>query len=330
MRKLASVRRIDAIEPIPGADAIEVATLGGWKTVIKKNAFKAGELTIFVEIDSWVPTALAPFPSKGREPREFNGVKGERLRTVTLRGQLSQGLLIPAMGTFPEGADMTDALGIQKWEAPIPAQLAGDVRGMFPDGIPKIDQQRVQNFTEQEFLSIKDSGQFEVTEKLEGSSCTMFLDKEGEFHVCSRNLDLKFSESNSFWKAAIADNVEQKMKDNALFGFAIQGELFGSGIQGNIYGMSGVDFRVFDVYDANNGEYLNPESRRMLISLLRMKHVPVVDSNFALTSVQELIKMADGKSELGNTLREGLVFKQNDGGSTFKCISNSYLISEKS
>ena len=90
-----TIRKIDAIDPIEGADQIEVATVGGWKVVVKKNEFEVNSLAVYLEIDSWVPNELAPFLTKGTEPREYNGVKGERLRTVKLRGQISQGLLLP-------------------------------------------------------------------------------------------------------------------------------------------------------------------------------------------------------------------------------------------
>ena len=95
MRRLATVRKIDEINPIENADAIEVATVGGWKIVVKKGEFQVGQLAVYFEIDSWIPHELAPFLSKGQEPREYEGVKGERLRTIKLRGQISQGLLLP-------------------------------------------------------------------------------------------------------------------------------------------------------------------------------------------------------------------------------------------
>ena len=66
MRKMASIRSIDNIEPITGADSSEVATVGGWKVVVKKGEFKTNDLVVYLEIDSWVPTSLAPFLSKGR------------------------------------------------------------------------------------------------------------------------------------------------------------------------------------------------------------------------------------------------------------------------
>ncbi|MFK5284265.1 hypothetical protein ACI3PL_32265, partial [Lacticaseibacillus paracasei] len=76
------------IDPIPGADAIEVATVDGWQVVVKKGDFQVNELAVLCEIDSWVPKAVAPFLCKS--VKAFNGVEGERLRTIKLRGQLSQ------------------------------------------------------------------------------------------------------------------------------------------------------------------------------------------------------------------------------------------------
>jgi RNA ligase (TIGR02306 family) len=100
MRKMASVRKIDAISPIPNADAIEVATIGGWQVVVKRDEFSVGDLAVYCEVDSWIPNAIAPFLSKDKEPREYNGVKGERLRTVKLRGTTSQGLLLKLEDCF--------------------------------------------------------------------------------------------------------------------------------------------------------------------------------------------------------------------------------------
>ena len=107
MRKLASVRVIDAISVIPGADAIEVATIGGWDVVVKKGEYKPGDIAVYFEVDSWIPTTLASFLTKpGQEPREYKGIKGERLKTVKLRGQLSQGLLLP-LDVLPSIPDST-------------------------------------------------------------------------------------------------------------------------------------------------------------------------------------------------------------------------------
>lgn len=348
MRKLATIRVIDELNPIEGADAIECAVVGGWKVVVKKGEYSVGDLAVYLEIDSWVPTELAPFLSKGKEPREFEGIKGERLRTVKLRGQISQGLLLPislieSMGPnndvgfscevrIEEGFDMTEALGIVKWERPMNAQLAGMARGNFPTQIPKTDQERVQNIKKEIAAAAEAGATFEVTEKLEGSSMTCYL-IEGVFGVCSRNLDLKEEGGTTFWEVARREDIETKMKAiDEHWSFAIQGELIGPGIQGNIYNLSKPEFYVFDVYNIQTGEYLKPAARLALIQRMGLNHVPVIHPSWPVTSsIEGLLEAAEGQTVLltSNHEREGIVFKEVNGGITFKAISNKYLLGEK-
>jgi RNA ligase (TIGR02306 family) len=335
MRKLATVRKIDELNPIEGADKIEVATVGGWKVVCQKGLYNVGDLAVYFEIDSFIPNTVAPFLTKPEHfPKVFEGVEGERLKTVRLRGQLSQGLLMPLAEACKnidselfEGLDVTFPLGVLKWEKPIPAQLAGFSRGNFPSLVPKTDQERVQNL-KNELISARDR-MFEVTEKLEGSSMTCYL-IDGEFGVCSRNMNLKETEGNSFWRTARADDVENKMRSVLGDNFAVQGELIGEGIQGNIYKLSGTSFRVFDIYDIKSGEYINPRQREQLVFTMGLTHVPVLDDAYVMShNIDELLALAEGKSRIGDTEREGLVFKQIDGGMTFKAISNKYLLKSK-
>ena len=371
-RKLASIRRIADIQPIEGADAIEVATVDGWKLVVKKNEFKVGDLAVYLEIDSWVPHELAPFLSKGQEPRVYNGVKGERLRTIKLRGQVSQGLLLKTdqlvfvtetktIGPDSsavlrvekldhEGADLTELLGIQKWEAPIPAQLQGQAAGTFPTSlIPKTDQERIQNcfgdiqkkakrfatekvwnadtqtLEEHPVIVTEDFKEptYEVTMKLDGSSCTIFR-WEGELRVCSRNLELKINDENK-------DNtfvaMALKIGDRIPDGFAFQGELMGPGIQGNREGFTEHKFFVFDVFDIKKHEYFDPYSRIVTCDSLGLEHVPVLGEDWkAPTSVEEGLALAEGPS-INHKIREGLVWKCNEDPSfSFKTISNQFLL----
>ena len=337
---MATIRKIDALTPIVGADAIEAATIGGWKVVVKKGEFQVGDRAVYCEIDSWIPTELAPFLSKGKEPREYEGIKGERLRTVKLRGQLSQGLLLnldqvmPETNSFDTDTDVSEHLGIVKWEMPMNAQLAGMARGNFPSLIPKTDQERAQNLVGEILAAAQAGTQFEVTEKLEGSSMTVYQIR-GEFGVCSRNLDLKETEGNAFWATARKEDIEGRMKRiDEHWDFAIQGELIGPGIQGNIYKLTQPEFRVFDVYDITNGKYLDPAHRRALVAALYLNHVPVmyVDKDLGVGSVEEILQWAEAKSVMGDITgpeREGIVFKEVNGGMTFKAISNKYLLGEK-
>ncbi|UYA57570.1 RNA ligase [Synechococcus phage S-CREM1] len=356
IRKLASIAEITYIKPIEGADAIECAIVnGGWPVVVKKGEYQVGDVAIYLEIDSWVPHELAPFLSKGQEPREYNGVKGERLRTVKLRGQISQGLLLPVtaqfiiskLGAGPGakftdyiGRDVTEVLGIQKWEPPIPAQLAGTMKGNFPHFIPKTDQERCQNLRKEIFEEHKGET-YEVTTKLDGSSMTVYV-KDGEIGVCSRNIDLKETEGNSFWKAAreqgIIDAMLEISKDKGEE-YAIQGELIGEGIQGNPEKLKGQRFYLFDIYSITEGRYLKPQERYSIMDKMNLnygadvEHVPFIDTVCGVTNefstIDDLLAFAEGPSLNPGTKREGLVFKSYDSDFTFKAIANSYLLKHK-
>lgn len=327
MRKLATVRAILDIQPIPGADAIERATVDGWNVVVKKGEFSIGQLATYYEIDSWIPEQIAPFLCKDK--REFNGVPGARLRTIRLRGQISQGLLLPAPEGAAEGDDLTEALGIQKYEPPMTAQLSGVARGNFPSFIPKTDQERIQNLRGDLEAWGAAGHEWEVTEKLDGSSMTAYV-YQGEFGVCSRNLDLKDNGTNSFWNMAKAIDMETTLRATGR-NIALQGELIGVAIQSNPYGLAGHEFRLFDVYDIDAGRYLNADERLMFIAGTGILHAPMLSRvTLAGESITSLLEVAEGKSLLNaKTEREGLVYKCMTVDLSFKVISNKFLLSEK-
>jgi RNA ligase (TIGR02306 family) len=324
MRKLATIRKISKIQPIEGADTIECAIVDGWHTVIKKGEFKPGDLAIYIEIDSWIPHELAPFLSKGQKPREYEGVKGELLRTVTLRGQISQGLLLPLHIAGNEGDDVTETLGIKKWEPTIPAQLAGQIRGKFPSRVPKTDQERVQNLKESDLAN---HSPYEITEKLDGTSCTWYLDLEEDFHVCGRNMDFKRDDCNTMWRLAEQYGIEAKMKQLKLAGTAIQGEIIGHDIQENHYKLRGQKFFTFDIYDVKKGRYLTPTERNHLLEKLELNPVPLLATTQTCTSIDDALNIAQGNSKLVQKEREGVVFKTtNENRFSFKAISNRFLL----
>jgi RNA ligase (TIGR02306 family) len=334
MRKMATIRKIDALRPIEGADAIECAIVGGWTCVVKKGEYIAGDLAVYCEIDSFIPSTIAPFLTKpGHYAKTFEGVEGERLRTVKLRGQLSQGLLLPMHvltnygADLFEGYDVSEMLGITKYEAPIPAELAGEVKGMFPSRIPKTDQERIQNLSAELAEWKAEKLTWEITEKLDGSSMTVYV-IDGDVGVCSRNLDLKRNPDNSLWRAAIRHDLEEKLKI-AGGNLAVQGELIGNGIQGNKYQMRDQDFYVYDIYDIDAGRYYTPAERKAFVEVFKLNHCPVLHSNTEIIdSVESLLKLAEGKSVMGTVgcEREGLVFKCNEKTVSFKAISNKFLL----
>ena len=334
MRKLASIRKIAAVRPIPGADAIECVTVDGWDVVSKRGEFSVNDLVVYLEIDSWVPHELAPFLSKDKEPREFNGVKGERLKTIKLRGQISQGLILP-LSCLPhslgfafaasEGEDVTEWLGIQKWERPINPQLAGLAKGNFPSFIPKTDQERIQNI--KHVLEDREE-RYEVSIKLDGSSFTAFH-RDGHFGVCSRNLELKPSDTNAFWQVANKYLLERTLP--AMGNFAIQGELVGPGIQGNQENLKELELYVFDVFDIDAQTYLDSSSRYDFVETLKLEQIPILFYyRKAPETLEEILKLAEGPSLNPKANREGLVFKSlRNPNHSFKAISNSWLLKEK-
>ena len=351
-RKMATIRRVDDIQEIEGADKIEVAVIGGWKVVVKKGEFHKNDLAVFCEIDSWVPTEVAPFLTKsGHEPKEYNGVKGERLRTVKLKKQVSQGLLLPveerneqfcgklhfisngiSETAVEEGEDVSEFLNVQKWEPPVDTRLAGNAKGNFPHFIPKTDQERIQNL-KLEFHEYNAKGiAWEKTEKLHGSSMTVYLNN-GEEGVCSRNIDLKPEEGNAFWDIAVRDKMHEQMQAIAGeegWNFAIQGELCGPGINGNTLKLKQHEFFVFDIFDIDKQEYLLPEERYTILEGTDFKHVPVVAKNVSLrqVNIEDVIQDADGKSVIATDVaREGFVYKaMQDRNCSFKAISAAWLL----
>lgn len=361
MRKLATIRKIAEIKPIEGADAIEHCRVDGWWVVGKKGEFQVGDLVLYFEIDSWVPTALAPFLSKGKEPREYNGVKGERLKTVKLRGAISQGLLLPVktgIGGYPfvkgpagehtvvhEGDDVSELLGIQKYEPPLPAQLRGKIAGVFPSWLRKTDQERIQNC----FRTVEPllSGLWVIEEKLDGSSMTVgyrkgdfILDKDGqpipeETVVCSRNLSLKLDDdANSFVRVARETGVIDALRAYGR-NLGISGELCGEGIQGNKYNLRGQRWFVFDILDVDRNEYVTYEERQLIINDLvalgaQLDQTPPIAVSASLKgmTVDSLLQAAEAKSALNiQAEREGLVYKSVERPDvSFKAISNKWLL----
>jgi RNA ligase (TIGR02306 family) len=228
------------------------------------------------------------------------------------------------------GADVTQLLKIKKYEPPIPAELSGKIKGLFPSFIPKTDEERIQNLLS-EFEEWKKSDKtFYVTEKLDGSSATFYINND-EFGVCSRNLDLLETESNTFWKVARELDLENKMRKFNGGNFSVQGELLGPGIQNNPYKFKGHTVRIFNVFDIDQGEYLPLDELKFFVENLGLESVPILDENFKLpNTIDEVLKYAENKSVINpNFDREGVVIRSTDRSISFKAISNKFLLNEK-
>lgn len=330
-RKLASIRQCAELRPIPGADAIQIAVVDGWTCVVKIGEFSLGQKGVYFEIDSFLPIDDARFEFLRRSSlRRMGETEGFRLRTIRLRGQLSQGLFMP-LSVFPEvdpaepiGTDLTERLRVAKYEPPIPADLSGKVIGPFPGFIPKTDEERVQNLVE-EFATWQGLS-FIVTEKLDGTSFTAYQ-RDGRFGVCSRNWELSPEDPNSYWKVAEENQLEQKLQRRNL---AIQGELIGEGIQKNLYKLRGQHLFVFHVFDIDRHRYFSFAETEAFCQENDLQVVPLVNPDFRLPpTIGDLLKLAEGTSLLNSqAIREGLVLRTADRKVSFKAISNAFLEEE--
>ena len=346
MRKLARIEIVDNVIKHPNADSLDICTILGWNVITRLGEYEPGDKVIYCEIDSWIPDDIAPFLTKeGHEPKVFKNIKGQRLRTIKLRGEYSQGLLLPIslldgkIDSLEVGRDVSEILNIVKWEMEVPAQLRGLIKGNFPSFIRKTDQERVQNiYNDLKIKHLNDT--FNVTEKLHGSSMTVYYN-EGTWGVCSRNLDLKLEdEENTYIKTFISiKNKFESLKELLGFNFAVQGELCGPGINGNNYKLNDFKFFVFDIFNIDEQKYLSPEEEIEVTKSVNLSHVPVLKMdkkiNWVTTygismigSLGGMLTYADGESMIAdNVRREGLVFKSNESERfTFKVISNAWLL----
>lgn len=329
-RKLASVQVVNAVEPILGADAIEKIRVQGWWVVVKKGDFRVGDPVVYCEIDSFLPEREEFEFLRGRCFREATPQRpaGFRVKTVRLRGQISQGIVFPLeilpVGDYEEGDDVTELLGILKFELPCTGgYISGKSKGSFPPFISKTDEVRVQNMTRE--IEASRGRMFSVTEKLDGTSFTAFW-RLGEFGVCSRNLLLdEGDEGGMLVEVARRLGVQEKLQE---FGYdvAVQGEVVGPGIQKNKYGLKERTLFVFNLIDLRDGRYLPTEIAERFgfvtvpdLGAFRMNH-----------AIDELVQMSIGKSVLNpHTEREGIVARSIADGSgrlSFKVINPHFLL----
>lgn len=335
-RKLASVQRILALEPISFTNAegvsetasnVELATVMGWNVVVKKGLYQVGDLVVYLEIDS-VPPDIPLFandlwPDKETRPRKTR-IKSKKF----FKGQVrSQGYIVPitvADLSIPdvEGFDVTDLLGVTKYVS-VAAQKSQDIVGEFIDGVPKTDEKRIQSNLQ--LLDLLQGRPYYITVKLDGKSTTV-ANYDGQLTVASRNYRLKEDPNNEYWaavnKTGIADLID------AYPNFAVQGELCGPGIQNNRLGLTEKELFVFDIYDTGTDDYLTFEQIVLFSQKYGFKHVPLVDRGDRFWyPLNELLRLAEGKYPGTQNEREGIVIRSRDMKPrlSFKAISNEFL-----
>lgn len=349
MRKLASIQTVNAVEPIANADAIEKIRVLGWWVVVKKGEHKPGDRVVYCEIDSLLPErpefeflrASSFKPAQTDANGDTLLPAGFRIKTIRLRGQVSQGICFPPSiladgAPVDEGADVTELLGIRKWEPPAPVGMGGKVKGGFPGFLPKTDETRVQVL--ETVLERHRGRTFYVTEKLDGTSFTAFL-RQGEFGICSRNLWMDESDAtNVLARVAVAVKLEEKLRaarERLGFDLAIQAEVIGPGIQKNKYALKLVTLRVFNVLNVDAYRLVDHSVMLEVLRGMELESVPQLGTLVLNHTVDELVAFSEGTSVLNPQVqREGVVLRplveEHDeeigGRLSFKAINPKFLL----
>lgn len=333
-RKLASIQTILSLSPIAGADAILLAKVLGWELVVKKTEFQVGDRCVYFEIDSVLPIAQWNDHLR-KEPN-----KPLRIKTIRLRGQLSQGLAMPMSiiptGEYEVGQDVTELVGVTKYEPVVPAHLSGMAKGNFPAFLHKTDETRLQSEPRVLDEAISKGLVLVGTLKMDGTSFTAYR-RDTEFGVCSRNLDLKETEDNAHWRMARKLKLEEILRGEPR-NLSIQGEMAGPGIQGNRLGLSESKLYLFNLFDIDTGKYLSHTELSAFAEKHGLKVVPTVyrldfGGVVAPRDVNHLLNIANNLNYDNGTPAEGIVWRSMcethsdvlKGRLSFKTISNRYL-----
>jgi RNA ligase (TIGR02306 family) len=342
-RKLASIQKVISIEPIEGADRIELAHVLGWQCVVNKGVFKPGDKGVYFEIDSFLPVEqeFEFLRSSSYKKTDLMG-EGFKLRTMTFRGQISQGLLLP-LSAFPdipalpdEGLDVTGLLGVRKYEIEEAATSDGTKIGELPGGIPHTDEVRVQAMPEllQCFAGIE----YYISTKIDGSSHSVGIDENG-FHVTGHRYEWKDDGKSAFYnlvkERGYKEKMEEYVRNEGLKALTVQGEFFGPGIQKNRLRVKHPDWYVFTVIE--NGKRVGLRRMQEVCEKLGMTTVPIEEIGYDLPSkyptVEALLERADGEYPNGGK-KEGIVIRPTEpvhnlfiGDSlSMKVVNNKYLL----
>jgi RNA ligase (TIGR02306 family) len=343
MRKLASVQRIWKIEPIEGADKIELAFVLGWQCVVNKGQFQPMDLAVYFEIDSFLPIR-EEFEFMRNSSYRKTDIMGEgfRLRTMKFRGQISQGLLLPVR-IFPEipedaglGMDVTEILGVRKWEIEERVTTGGTVIGTLPADVPHTDETRVQ--AEPDLIGEFEGLEYYISTKMDGSSHSVSLDEDG-FHVTGHNYEYKDDGKSAFYELVKSRNMEDKMRrfcgENGLQVLTIQGELCAPGIQQNRLKLTGPEWYVFTI--RVDGKRAGLKRMQDICTALDLQMVPIEEVGMDLPkkypTVDALLERADGEYPKGGK-KEGIVIRPTEpvyserisAALSMKVVSNKYLL----
>jgi RNA ligase (TIGR02306 family) len=332
------ITRIDEVLPHPNADRLELVRIRGWKAVAAKGIHAPGDTVVYIPEDAVVPQpVLAALELTGK----LAGKEHDRVKAIRLRGELSQGLLMPmdvfralaGPGEHAPGTDVAGTLSITKWEEPIPAHLAG-VAVPWPAWMQKYtDIENIKNFPG----VLRDGEPVVFTEKLHGACAAFGMCRaDGEMFVASRNLCLARDERNVYWRVAVELNAEEHLRALLERTGAASATLYGEvlGVQDLKYGFANgtLGLRWFDFALGGAYQDYGGDAHRLLLER-GLERVPVLYEGPFSDAV--LAKHTDGATTLGaGHVREGVVVRpaaerydvdSNLGRVILKSVSGDYL-----
>jgi RNA ligase (TIGR02306 family) len=333
LRSLVTIQKVKKINSIPDSDFLELAHVMGWQCVVKKDEFKEGDMGVYYEVDSFLPmdTRYEFLRSSSYRNNVDNG-EGFRIRTVKMRGQLSQGLFLP-LEKFPdltnlaEGTDVTERLNVKKWYIPETANAGGTIIGDRPHGIPASDEIRLQSALE--LLEQLNDKPYYITTKMDGTSGIAYY-INGKIGCCSRNKEIKDEEAALYWTPVNKYGLREKF---AKLGknLVLTGEICGPGIQRNKLRINEIIWLVFDVKDWDTNKYLPYDEACALCEELGLSVVPLEERGDKFNySLDALLEKAKGKYSSGLD-KEGIVVRSADSPKavSFKVLNNDALLKEK-
>lgn len=315
-----------AIEPHANADRLEFARVLGYRCLVQKGQFAAGERIILIQPDTVLP--VAPW-SEG-----FRKFSAKRVKAQKFRGEWSMGIVLKAadvgligLSELATGTDVAEQIGVTKYEAPAPVE--GGTIGGLPFGMPKTDEERYQVV---ENLPALFGQVVDVSLKIDGQSFTAYHHPgfSRVFGVCGRSLEFDIGVQNR-WTAHIA-RYDLQRKLAAIFEeykrpFALRGESYGTGVQGmacNPHSRRPHGLAFFATYLIDEMRYADPDEPMYYAALCRkfdLPAVPMVERQVVLTP--ELIRRYDeGLDSLAGDPFEGVVVKGK--GFSFKVINKAY------
>lgn len=321
MSKLASIERIKSIACHPNADRLELAQVLGYTCVVPKDKYSEGDLVVLIQPDTVLPDQeWAEFYKKLSKSR----VKAAKLRGVWSYGIVESFDTVAVDGVcLVEGDEISQLIGVTKYEAPQPTEL--NAKGAIPFSIPKTDEERWQNFDIESLL-----GELvDVTLKVDGQSFTAIY-KDGYFGVCGRSLEYKLDCHNSYTAHVKRYNLQEKLAsycEKYQVNIALRGESYGKGIQvssNNPHSKLNNGLFFFSVYLIDEHRYTSPNelhSVSMVCGELDLPLVPVIEKSVSLT--HDLIKKYDeDQNQIDGLPFEGVVIVGD--GFSFKVINKQY------